>query len=92
MAAYSFFKGYACQEKSDATAQFKLGIMYHNGDVVTQDYEEAVKWYQKAAEQGIADAQCNLGSMYRDGDGVAQDYAEAFKWFQMAAEQGDATA
>ena len=35
--------------------------MYRNGQGVTQDNAEAVKWYRKAAEQGYAAAQFNLG-------------------------------
>ena len=35
-----------------------------NGEGVEQDFKEAVKWYQKAAEQGFAGAQYNLGAMY----------------------------
>ena len=55
---------------------------------VLQDYEEAVKWYTKAAEQGHEMAQLKLGNVYRDGKGVLQDYEEAVKWYTKAAEQG----
>ena len=48
----------------DIIAKYVLGLMYFNGDGVTQDYTEAVKWYTKAAEQGHAAAQTNLGLMY----------------------------
>ena len=51
-------------EQGDATAQFILGVMYHDGRGVTQDYKEAVKWHRKAADQGNALAQFNLGVMY----------------------------
>ena len=37
-----------------------------------QDYERAVKWYTKAAEQGDAWAQTDLGWCYEKGMGVAQ--------------------
>ena len=37
--------------------------------MVTQDYGEAMRWYQKAADQGNADAQSNLGLMYRRRSG-----------------------
>ena len=47
---------------------------------VAQDYNEAVKWYRKSAEQGTAAAQSNLGRMYDEGLGVVQDYTEAVKW------------
>ena len=53
-----------------------------------QDYEEAVKWYRKAAEQGYASAQYNLGVCYYNGKGVEQDYEEVVKWYRKAAEQG----
>jgi TPR repeat protein len=75
-------------DQGDAVAQNKLGLMYENGEGVTQDYAEAVKWYRKAAEQGFAWAQFNLGRMYDNGQGVTQDYAEAVKWYRKVAEQG----
>ena len=37
-------------EQGHVTAQFSLGVMYLNGKGVPQDYSEAVKWYQLAAE------------------------------------------
>ena len=77
-------------EQGDASAQFNLGVMYHNGLGVKQDDVEAVKWYRKAAEQGYADAQANLGSSYSAGRGVRQDYTKAVKWFKKAAENGSA--
>jgi TPR repeat protein len=39
-------------------------MMYDNGEGVLQDDKEAIKWYQKAAEQGHASAQFSLGVMY----------------------------
>lgn len=41
-------------------SQFNLGRMYDEGDGVAQDYEEAAKWYRRAAEQGSAMADYNL--------------------------------
>ena len=35
--------------------------MYYSGNGVPQDYQEAVRWYHLAAEQGSADAQFGLG-------------------------------
>ena len=79
-------------EVEDADAQKHLGDCYYDGERVDQDYEEAVKWYRKAAEQGNADAQNSLGNCYHDGEGVDQDYEEAAKWWRKSAEQGDADA
>ena len=41
-------------EAGDADAQYNLGWMYDEGEGVEQDFKEAVKWYQKAADQGLA--------------------------------------
>ena len=35
-------------EHGDANAQYNLGLMYDNGQGVTQDHTEAVRWYRKA--------------------------------------------
>jgi len=56
---------------------------------VDYDYNEAVKWIRKAAEQGYDIAQYNLGDCYYYGRGVSQDYNEAVKWFRKASEQGN---
>ena len=50
-----------------------------------QDYQEALKWYRMAAEQGVADAQYRLGGMYAAGVGVPQNYVQAHKWLNLAA-------
>jgi TPR repeat protein len=39
-----------------APAQYMLGFFYFNGDGVKQDYEIAINWYFKAAEQGHPEA------------------------------------
>ena len=53
---------------------------------------EALKWYSKAAEQGLAQAQLVLGMVYARGEGVAPDLAEAADWYHPAAAQGHVTA
>ena len=78
--------------EGDASAQYRLGLMYDNGTGVEESYEKAAEWYLKAAEQGLARAQYNLGCMYRDGRGVEQSYEKAVEWYLKAAEQGDARA
>ena len=69
-----------------------LGHMYYNGKGVAQNYGEAFKWFQKAAENGETGAYAWLGVLYYNGQGVAQNYGEAFKWSQKAAESGVADA
>ena len=75
-------------EQGNASAQYNLGMMYANGQGVTQDYAEAVNWYRKAAEQGDDSAQSNLGLMYVMGKGVTQDNVYAHMWWNIAASNG----
>jgi TPR repeat protein len=46
-------------EQGDAKAQCSLGLIYCNGEGVTKDYIEALKWLRKAADQGDAKAEYN---------------------------------
>jgi TPR repeat protein len=79
-------------QQGNAEAEFNLGSMYEDGIGVTQNYAEAVQWYQLAATHGNALAQINLASMYINSRGVAQNYAEAVRLYQLAATQGNALA
>jgi hypothetical protein len=45
-----------------------------------------VRWYRRAAEQGVAFAQFNLGVRYANGQGVARDPVQAYQWFSVAAQ------
>ena len=73
-------------------AQDSLGYCYYYGQGVGKSFEEAVKWYRKAAEQGNMHAQYSLGYCYKKGEGVIRDYYEAVKWCRKATEQGYASA
>ena len=76
----------------DATAQYNLGVVYHEGLGIPKDYAEAAAWFRKAADQGTAAAQFSLGASYNFGEGVAQDYEQAAFWYSKAAAQGNADA
>ena len=75
-------------EQGDTQAQLALGNAYADGDGVTTDEAEAVKWYRWAAEQGDPEAQVSLGAMYSEGRGVTEDQAEGLRWMLSAAELG----
>ena len=79
-------------ESGDSNAQSNLGVCYYNGNGVTKDYKEAVKWYTKSSEQNNAIAQFNLGTCYEEGRGLAKDNKEAVKWYTKSAEQGNVNA
>ena len=51
------------------------------------DYENAVRWYAAAAEQGYAGAQDSLGVMFSRGEGVVENCSTAAHWFELAAAQ-----
>ena len=68
--------------------QFKLGNVYYRGDGVPKDYAQAVKWFRKAADQGLAESQNMMGVVYDRGDGVPQDAVMAVAWYRKAGEQG----
>lgn len=90
--AIDFSQTQRLADEGEAIAQYDLGLLYHQGKDVRQDYTKAVEWYGKAANQGHADAQTILGVMYESGKGVTQDYAKAKQWYEKAAHQGQAVA
>jgi hypothetical protein len=65
-------------------AQFVLGALYRNGELVPQDYGEAVKWLRRAADQGLSLAQFVLGEMYAMGQGVPEDHVRAHMWLNLS--------
>ncbi len=73
----------------DPVAQFSLGVMYDFGEGVPEDDAEAVRWYRKAADQGLAQAQHNLGTLYANGEGVPQDHVIALMWLILSRAGGD---
>jgi hypothetical protein len=75
--------------QGDATSQFALGVRYHTGEDVPQDYSQAFHWFSLAAEQGNVSAQATLGAYYWAGRGVAQDWVKAYFWSLLAEAGGD---
>jgi uncharacterized protein len=72
-------------DHGDASAQYRLGAMYAQGQGVTQDYVFAMIWYRKAADQGYADAQYALGLMYSNGYGdVPPNFVLAHAWLSLS--------
>ena len=73
--------------EEEAKHLYIIGDDYYCGrNGKKQDYAEAVRYYRKAAEQGLADAQYSLGFCYKYGRGVDESETEAEKWFRKAAE------
>ncbi len=76
----------------DAEAQYRLGVLYGNGDGVPLDPSAAAEWIGKAAQQGHPAAQNALAWLYANGHGVTPDDAAARHWYLAAARQGLAPA
>lgn len=84
-----------CMEKAeegDDVSQYILGRCYYYGEGVEQDFNQAVFWWTKAANQGHADAMTLLGLAYRFGLGVEVDYAKSLSLLQEAADKDCASA
>jgi TPR repeat protein len=77
-------------DPSGSEAQFALGRRHDEANA--PDFQQAMEWYRKAADQGHAAAQLNLGLMYASGRGVPRDDAEALNWMRKSADGGNAAA
>jgi uncharacterized protein len=79
-------------EQGNAEAQFRLGVIYGNGDGVALDHEQALSWFNQAARQGHENAVITLAWMYANGTGVQVDEERARALYLMAADHGSAKA
>jgi len=70
--------------RGDPEAQYKLGKYYYD----KEDYDKAIEYWQKAADQQYLDAQCYLGECYHDGKGVKKNYTKALEYLRKAVDQG----
>ncbi len=70
-----------------AMAQYRLGVLYINGQGVPQSDEKAAALFRKAADQGLGHAQYSLGVLYQRGRGVPKSKQQAAELFRVAADQ-----
>ena len=64
-------------------------MLYKNGLGVEHDYEKAVEWFQKAAEQGNAWSLYMMGFCNEYGQGTERNSEKAIEWYQKAADLGN---
>ena len=76
--------------KGHVLSSYELGMLYYNPPMCDfeKDFEQAVKYFKIAADEGITEAQYKLGWMYRFGLGCDVDVEKAIKYEEMAAKQG----
>src|SRR6266702_7684657 len=78
--------------KGDATAAYEIGGRFAEGKGVAANYDEAAKWYDRAAQAGVVPATFRLGTLYEKGLGVKKDADIARRYYTQAAERGNAKA
>jgi localization factor PodJL len=76
----------------DPAAEYEVGLRFAEGRGVTQNFEEAARWLDRAARAGIVPAQFRLGSLYEKGLGLKKDIEAARKLYVSAADKGNAKA
>jgi hypothetical protein len=85
----------------DPAAQVAMGEHYAQAAAsdydkvqMAGDYQQALAWYRKAADQNNIPAEMHLAALYRDGGGkiIPRDMQQAATWYRRAADQGDPTA
>lgn len=69
---------------SDPFVQQMIGWHYYRGTETLQNFQEAVKWFRKAAAQGDAGGLAMLGNCCFDGLGTPRDPGEAYRCYQRA--------
>jgi GAF domain-containing protein len=75
-------------ELGDPYEQVALATRYATGEDVPQDYNLALRWFLKAAEQGHVGAQDTLGAYYWLGHGTPKDVTRAYFWSVLARASG----
>ncbi len=68
----------------NSEAQFELAGFHHYGRIGSANFQKALNWYTRAANQGNADAMIGLAVLYGHGQGVTRDTAIAYRWLAIA--------
>jgi localization factor PodJL len=78
--------------KGDPTAAFEIGVRFAEGKGIAASYDEAAKWYDRAAQAGVVPAIFRLGTFYEKGLSVKKDVDIARRYYLLAADRGNAKA
>ena len=78
--------------KGDPTAAYEIGVRFAEGKGVAPNFDEAAKWYDRAAQAGVVPAIFRLGTLYEKGLSVKKDVDIARRYYMQAAERGNAKA
>jgi localization factor PodJL len=78
--------------KGDPVAAYEIGVRYAEGKGIASNFDEAAKWYDRAAQGGVIPAIFRLGTLYEKGLSVKKDVDTARRYYIQAAEHGNAKA
>ncbi len=76
-------------DKNDTDSQCELGKSYRDGEGVTQNYQQAIEWYNRAASNNSDLAYLCLGFTYEAGLGVEKNAIKSFQYNMKAALMDD---
>jgi len=83
----------------DSEAQERLGYYCENGAMDPSGHllipiqpEQALAWYEQAAQQGSTQAQNSLSKLLSSDEGIPRDLTAAIYWAKRAVAQGDGAA
>ena len=63
-------------------------MTYYLGEGVDQDYDEAFRLFQLAADQEFTVAMFAVGDCYYLGNGVEKDLGKAAEWYRKSLDAG----
>ena len=72
-------------QQGDVKAQNTVATYYETGNGFEKNYDEAIKWYTKAAKQGNTNAMYHLGVIYNK---VKNNFHHSYMWFEVARSCG----
>ncbi|WP_298252782.1 hypothetical protein [Bradyrhizobium sp.] len=78
--------------KGDPSAAYEVAVRFAEGKGVAVNYDEAAKWFDRAAQAGVVPAIFRLGTFYEKGLSVTKDVDIARRYYMQAAERGNAKA
>jgi localization factor PodJL len=78
--------------KGDPAAAYEIGLRFAEGKGVAPNFDEAAKWYDRAAQAGLVPAIFRLGTLYEKGLSMKKDTGIARRYYLQAAERGNAKA
>jgi TPR repeat protein len=71
-------------------AQYELGVYWEEGEILPQDFKNALEWTMKSAQQGFPNAERRIGLAYEFGElTLPRSRPQAIEWLSKSAAQGD---